>query len=453
MTDNRTDVMVLGGGWSGLLTAALLARKGLTVTVLEKEPQIGGLARTFQHRGHSCDVGGHRLYFSRTDRLNRLLEILGAEELLSLRRVSRILLEDRFIRYPINAISALQIGPARLLKIIRDRLFGSPAGRIDTFGDWVRANFGPTMYELFFEGYTEKAWGRSCDEMSSSWAEHRVGRYGLLESLAAIFNGGTGHKQTTDRFLYPRGGIGELVHDLARRLPPECPVLTGVELQACRAEPDGSWSVELSLKGEAITVAGSHLVSTIPLVELCALLPHQLTQELEEIRGMVRYRALILVTLRVKADGPLTRWHWCYFPSKELIFSRIFEPRFWSEGMVSSPDETLLCAELLCDEGDRVWSLDDSALGEAVVDGLRRSGLFDHGDAVLDVQVVREPYAYPLPYHGYEQSLATVKNDLGSLANLHLAGRSGAHAYYDMEECYEDVSKLVDGVSWTTGPE
>ncbi len=50
-------VVVIGAGIGGLTTAALLARAGLDVTVLEAHVYAGGCAGTFYHQGYRFDVG------------------------------------------------------------------------------------------------------------------------------------------------------------------------------------------------------------------------------------------------------------------------------------------------------------------------------------------------------------------------------------------------------------
>lgn len=52
-----TRVVVIGAGVGGLTTAALLARTGLDVTVLEAHIYPGGCAGTFYHQGYRFDAG------------------------------------------------------------------------------------------------------------------------------------------------------------------------------------------------------------------------------------------------------------------------------------------------------------------------------------------------------------------------------------------------------------
>lgn len=57
--DLKADVVVIGSGISGLTAAALLARKGREVVILERTARPGGALKRFKRQGISFDVGFH----------------------------------------------------------------------------------------------------------------------------------------------------------------------------------------------------------------------------------------------------------------------------------------------------------------------------------------------------------------------------------------------------------
>jgi phytoene dehydrogenase-like protein len=72
---NVADVVVVGGGLGGLATAALLARTGLGVTLLERASELGGRAGTHAQDGFFFNEGAHALY--RGGAAARVLQGLG----------------------------------------------------------------------------------------------------------------------------------------------------------------------------------------------------------------------------------------------------------------------------------------------------------------------------------------------------------------------------------------
>lgn len=53
VTANRFDVIVIGGGHNGLVTAGLLAKRGRRVVLLERRAEVGGAAITEEPWGPS----------------------------------------------------------------------------------------------------------------------------------------------------------------------------------------------------------------------------------------------------------------------------------------------------------------------------------------------------------------------------------------------------------------
>lgn len=58
-SENRSDVVVIGGGLAGISAAIDLAEAGLMVTLLEARPWLGGATCSFARRGLTIDNGQH----------------------------------------------------------------------------------------------------------------------------------------------------------------------------------------------------------------------------------------------------------------------------------------------------------------------------------------------------------------------------------------------------------
>ncbi len=62
MSVKKSDVIVIGAGISGLTCAALLAKRGLKVQLLEQHYQPGGSCGAFRRNGVTFDQGTAMLY-------------------------------------------------------------------------------------------------------------------------------------------------------------------------------------------------------------------------------------------------------------------------------------------------------------------------------------------------------------------------------------------------------
>ncbi len=59
MSDMKYDVVIIGGGLGGLLSAYILCKQGCSVVVLEKNAVIGGCLQSFRRKGTLFDTGMH----------------------------------------------------------------------------------------------------------------------------------------------------------------------------------------------------------------------------------------------------------------------------------------------------------------------------------------------------------------------------------------------------------
>src|SRR5690606_14125804 len=73
---HRTQVTIVGGGFTGLAAAYELARSGVQVTVLEAESEIGGLASAFKVGGENLERFYHH-WFTNDRAVMDMIEELG----------------------------------------------------------------------------------------------------------------------------------------------------------------------------------------------------------------------------------------------------------------------------------------------------------------------------------------------------------------------------------------
>ena len=66
---------IIGGGFSGLSCAAVLAKEGYNVTIFEKNNDLGGRARQFKHDGYTFDMGPSWYWMS--DVFDKFFKLFG----------------------------------------------------------------------------------------------------------------------------------------------------------------------------------------------------------------------------------------------------------------------------------------------------------------------------------------------------------------------------------------
>ncbi|MEY2698454.1 MAG: hypothetical protein RL720_410 [Actinomycetota bacterium] len=104
-----TSIVIIGGGIAGLASAALLARDGYQVTLLEKNKAVGGRAGTWEKDGFRFDTGPS--WYLMPEVFDHFYKLMGtsSEEQLKLSKLNpgyRVLFEDDGV-YPSRPIDVL----------------------------------------------------------------------------------------------------------------------------------------------------------------------------------------------------------------------------------------------------------------------------------------------------------------------------------------------------------
>ena len=213
-------VVIIGAGPAGLTAGyELLKKPGYDVTILEKTDRIGGISQTVKYKGNRMDIGGHR-FFSKDDRVNEWWQnimptqgepsyddkILHREKnyakggpnpetedrvMLVRNRVSRIYYSKHFFDYPVSLkwdtirnmgfATTMKAGFSYLHSVFKKL----PEDNLENF--YIN-RFGRVLYSMFFEGYTEKLWGRHPREISADWGSQRVKGLSITAVIKDVFS-------------------------------------------------------------------------------------------------------------------------------------------------------------------------------------------------------------------------------------------------------------------------
>ncbi len=491
-------VVVIGAGPAGLTAAyELLERPDeYEVVILEESGSIGGISRTVCHNGHRMDIGGHR-FFSKDERVvrwwNKMMPLQGAPSyddkvlrrrkplaaggpdperedrvMLVRRRVSRIYYRKRFFDYPISMkmetiknmglLTTLQAG----VSYAKAALLKRPEDSLENF--YIN-RFGKKLYSMFFEGYTEKLWGRHPREISADWGSQRVKGLSVLEVLrdmaARMLPGQKKRKVETsliEEFTYPKFGPGQLwetvAEEIKRRGGTICmhSKVTGIQIQDQRIS-----SVTYERDGETRQLDGDLFLSSMPVKDLVEAMGDVVPERQALIAAGLPYRDFVTVGIltdrlnlnnetKMRTLNNLVPDCWIYVQDTGVKLGRIQIFNNWSPYLVRDPEHTVwIGLEYFCNEGDDFWNMGDRERSRFAVGELLKMGVIRRDQKILDYHVEKVKKAYPAYFDTYAQMQELVEY-LDGFGNLYCIGRNGQHRYNNMDHSMATAFEAVDNI-------
>lgn len=427
--------VVVGAGPAGLAAAWELTKHGVSPLVVDRNEQIGGLARTMWVDGYGFDLGPHRFFTKNQEVLDMWKHFLG-EDLLHVPRLTRIFYRGKFFNYPLKPLDALtKLGLLTTTKAVAS--YGMQKARrenidaADNFEDWITAQFGKTLYEIFFKSYTEKVWGIPCDQIGKEWAGQRIKGLNLSEAIRSAFRRGKSDKVKSliEEFYYPRLGAGQLYDRMAEEI-----VKAGGEIRmgtdVTRIETEGDKLTGfITQTGDRIEV--DHAFVSAPITAVATSIEPQPPSDVLEAADTLYYRSHITVNLTVNHASPFPD-NWIYIHAPDLRMARVANYASFSEDMIARPGTCSLSVEYFCFESDDLWNMDDEGLVDLAVGEMVKAGLLERGD-VMDGFVVREADSYPTYYLGHREHFETLFGYLSRFGNLSLIGRAGMYRYNNQD--------------------
>jgi protoporphyrinogen oxidase len=416
-----TKVAIIGSGVSGASLARILHEKGVEVSVFERNGKSGGLI--------SCDVidgnlfhkvGGHVFNSKNPEVLNWFWNHFDKEEeFLPATRRAAILLEGHLIGYPIeNYLFKL---PQEKIRAIVDELMELDKGSLkdpmsfSNFEAFLKSNFGPTLYDLYFKPYNEKIWRVNLSTVPMGWLEGKLPMPNYRQILVSNIVQKEESDMVHSHFYYPKQGGSQFI---INRLLDNLKVNLSSEVKLIAKESD-KWKVE----GQEF----DHVVYTGDVRELFQKLKlpgHDFTSFFDSINKL---RTNGTSNILCYTDpSPLS---WLYLPEPDLLCHRIIYTGNFSTENNSNPLRPTCVVEFSGEVSE-----------QDMLDSLARLP-----GNLTPIAMNFETTSYVIQNHDTRSTIGKLKSIL-SEENLHLLGRFAEWEYYNMDKCMESAINLATSI-------
>ena len=88
---SNQNVIIIGAGLGGLVCGAILAKEGHDVTIVEKNPRVGGCLQSYQRNNAIFDTGMHIFGgMNEGGNIRRIFDYIGISQLLNFQNLNSL---------------------------------------------------------------------------------------------------------------------------------------------------------------------------------------------------------------------------------------------------------------------------------------------------------------------------------------------------------------------------
>lgn len=301
------DVVVIGGGISGLAAAYYLGRAGARVTVLEKSPRVGGHLRVSDVAGMPVDEGAESLLNRRPEAVTLAREVGLSDDIVHPAQVGAGICSRGIVHpMPQRTVMGVPADPEALRGLLTDAeiervrgepdLPGMPLTEDVAVGRLVAERMGGAVAERLVQPLLAGVYAGDADRLSlratvPALADAAAQKHSLLDAAASLADGRAGAGEPV--FAGIRGGVGRLAGAVAEASGAD--MRTGVTVRAIRPLESG-FELETGPAPRPELIRTDGVVVAVPPVAAARLLEDVSADAAAQLRG-VEQASVGIVTL------------------------------------------------------------------------------------------------------------------------------------------------------------
>ena len=431
---SRYDVIVIGGGITGLIAAYGLIKRGKSVAVFERAGQLGGVIRPFKVNGRWLEGFYHHL-FNQDTLVSNLVKELGLEITWHITKTAfHYSSEESYeLSSPIDLFRFHSLSLSEKMKLARflarvylpfnmDYLVNFSAE------DWLIASVGKNIYKIFFEPMLRAKFGKYANEIGADWF---LGRLKIR----------SGRTWAGERLGYIQGGFGYLVEKLAEEIENgESKIYLNSEVSTIITEYKRVAGVFLK---DGKEIYSDCILSTVPPETLLKLVnfPDNYDKKIKQLE----YQGSICVVLAMEAK--LTEYYWINVMDRKSKFNALIEHTNFQS--IEDYGEHIFYLASYPDKNSAVWNLSEEELIKEYFKSLKAAFPSFRKEKVKWAKIFCSNSAGLIYRVGIKKMLPDIQTPF---AGLFIGGMFNAHPKRSINACAQIALECVDRIIYNSKP-
>lgn len=388
------DVVIVGGGFTGLTAAYVLTKQGYSVTVVEADPTPGGLAGTFEFADGIRLEKFYHHWFNNDRYVPELVDELGMTgDVITLPSRTGMYFNGRMWKLS-TPMDLLRFTALPLLDRIRLGLLVFQVRRIKDWRsiehlsvrEWLESLCGRNVYRVVWEPLITSKFSIYAEAVNAVWMWKKL-----------VLRGSTRNDKGGEELAYFRGGFGRLAQSMVETIESAGGTVR-LGVRATGVSADGAHIT--ALKTDRGDIAGRQFLFTPAFPIIADILAD--VGDSAWIARMRRIRYLGNMCLVLRLNRSLSETYWLNVNDPGFPFVGVIEhTNFDAPGNYDGSHIVFLSRYLATE--DPVWGYTDQEYLDLAVTHLTR--MFPQLDRswIIEHRVWRAEYAQPITERGYSQ--------------------------------------------------
>jgi protoporphyrinogen oxidase len=423
----NTDVVIVGGGFTGLAAAYELTKNGYKTQVIEMEREPGGLAGTFEFKdGVKLEKFYHH-WFNNDLYVPKLVKELGMEEnIITLPTKTGMYFNGRIWKLS-TPLDVLKFKALSFSDRIRLGLLVFKVRQIKDWKsiehlnirEWLEPLCGKTVFKVIWEPLIQSKFSIYAESVNAVWMWKKL-----------VLRGSTRNERGGEELAYFKGGFGKLANALVDFIEKN-----GGEVKlgekVIGANIDGNKVKSLKTLNGEIHAKQFLLTPSFPIIA-DIFKDEKNVEWIKKLQG-VKYLGNICLVLRLKKS--LSDTYWLNVNDPGFPFVGVIEHTNFDKPENYKDSHIVYLSRYLATE-DPIWKYNDSEYLNYSIKHLKRMFLDFESSWIIESKVWRENYAQPIVEKNYSKYLPNnetpyINASIATMAQIYPEDRGTNYAIRD----------------------